>query len=208
MDGIYPDVGMSGAISARTPFDQLFAPQVRYTCIAVESINALVTNGESPYEKIYKNTGASLEDYNKALEIDDKIITFQAIRGDVVKIPAKFLISMPDANGIKYSMIMLGVNLSAIPDALDLTPLKQEISDLVTQALGGPCEVKEMVYGATTLLTHVQHRAVQTGRNEKMQSSASSVRLVRELKGINEGLMKKIEMLENYIKTNTGIAVK
>jgi hypothetical protein len=208
MDGLYPDVGMSGAITAKEPFDKLFTKQARYECIAVESINALVSNGEAPYEWVYRAVGASYEDYTAALAVDDKIITFQAVHGDVVKIPAKFLISMPDANGVKYSMVMLGVNLSAIPEELDLTSLKEEISDLVMQSVGVPCEVKEMVYGATSLLTHVQHRAVQSGRTERMATSASSRRLAKELSLVNEGLKQKVKMLEDYIRTNTGIPIR
>lgn len=208
MDGLYPDVGMSGAITAQEPFDKLFAKQARYECIAVESINALVTNGEAPYDHVYKAVGATYDDYVAALATDDKIITFQAVHGDVVKIPAKFLVNMPDANGIKYSMVMLGVNLSAIPEDLDLDSLKEEISDLIMQSLGVPCDVKEMVYGATTLLTHAQHRAVQSGRTEKMATSSSSRRLAKELSLSNEGLKQKVAMLEEYIRQNSGIPVR
>jgi hypothetical protein len=199
MADIYPEVGMAGALQARAPFDTIIKTQVRYTCISVESLRGVVALGEDPFGSIYSSHGLTSEDYTRDLADDVKIITLQAITGEIVKIPHNYLITLPDPAGVLYSMVMLGVNLSAIPDGLDLTVLKDEISQLVLEQLGVNSTIKEIVYGASTLIPTSKHRAVNATRLLRIRDNQSSRAKVKQLTQINQDLRERIGILEDYI---------
>jgi hypothetical protein len=200
MDGLYPEVGMAGSYKASSPFDTLITSQVRYDCLAVESLQGLVARGEDPYADIYAPRGITLEQYGRELGDNVRIITLQSFKGELLRIPHPYLLNLPDASGVRYTMVMLGVNLSATPDGLDLSILKRDIAELVLDRIGVQSDIREVVYGPVTLLTHQQHKAVQSTRKQRTALASSNLQRARILEKHNTLLKQRLEILERYIE--------
>ena len=164
MQDLYPEVGIAGMLEVDPPYDTVVISQVMYECIAVETLRSLLANGETPFEDYYQPYGVSGQRFEADLDNNTVIVTLQAVEGDIVTIPNSFIRSLPDANGIRYAMTMLGVSLSAMPADLNLDAIKESIREIVLDQMGLETEIQEIVYGPITLLTHEQHKAVEAKR--------------------------------------------
>lgn len=201
MEDVYPSVGMAGAFVCAPPFNNLINPQLRYECVAVEFLRGLVAEGQDPLEDIYIKYSLGIGQYQTDLERDIKILTLQAASGDIFKIPNSFILSLPDPNGVRYSLVMLGISLSAIPESVDLELIKNEVKELIFNRIGVRSEVKEMVYGASTLLTQSEHASIEAARLNNITNNNSNLKRVQELTLTVERLTQRLQMLESYIES-------
>lgn len=202
MQYLYPEVGLSGAIRVATPFETVVIPQVLYECIAVQSLQGLLADGEDPFNDYYEPMGVDEQRFQDDVAIGAKIVTLRSTDGEIVRLPNSFILNLPDANGVRYTMTMLGVNLTALPEDYDLETLKADISDLVMSRIGLPCEVREMVYSSVSLLTPFQHESVKSFRQDKVKNGDSNLKRYLDLKTSFEALQEKTKRLETYIESN------
>lgn len=202
MTNILPSVGMSGSFAATTPFDIKINEQILYECTSVETIGALVASGQDPLNDIYILNGLTQENYDTALANNTNIVTLTASTGELVVIPGNYILGLPDANGIKYSNIMLGISLSALPDTFDLNPLMTEVADLVLARIGVASEVRAISFGTSNLLTQTQAAAVEAARQVKVSNNVSNLSRAEDLSNQVSALLLKVSVLEQYIKAN------
>ena len=195
-------VGMKGTVIAAAPFDTQISPRQIHTCIGVETIDGLIAKGFEPYEDIYEPNGIDEDQFNLDSASGVRIITFQAATGEVIAVPELYIESIPDANGVPYRCIMLGISLSAIPDDLDLTDLKTEVGDLIFNHLGVRSEIKEVTYGEPVILSVTEHDAVEAARVNNVTNNVSSRLRANQLQSTVDSLTLKVQMLEQYIKDN------
>jgi hypothetical protein len=200
MSNIIPSVGMKGNFSATAPFSAMLNPQLMYQCIAVESINALIARGKNPIAEVYEVNGLGNTVWQIATINDYQIITLRASSGVLVNIPENYLLGLPDANGIKYSCMMLGISLSALPDSFDLSTVKQEVSDLIFARLGVRSEIKTMMYGTSNILSQTEASSVESARVANITNNNSNLSRVNMLVNQNAALLAKVAVLENYAK--------
>lgn len=198
---VVPFVGMAGRYSLKAPYTALVNPNVEYTCTGVISLVGAIAQGSDPWEEVYLPNGATEAAYALDKEKNHCLVTLQSGLGDVVVVPNSALMALPNADGIRYVNVMLGVSLSAIPEELDLTSLKVDVSDLVFHRLGVRSTVYPAVFGATALIDHDQHKAIEAARLVNIQSNLSTLTENEMLKVQNTALVAKVAMLEGYIKT-------
>ena len=127
---------MGGSFTVKPPFDSVVYSQVFYRVIAIESIRGLISRSFAVKEEIYDANGIPEEYYLGDLESDVAVLTLQNSAEDNVLIPMSFVLTVPQADGVIYSSIMLGVTLGAMPVNQDLTRVKGMITDLVLSELG------------------------------------------------------------------------
>lgn len=197
---IHITVGMKGTIIATAPFDTVIDSRQIHECIGVETINGLIAKGSEPFEDIYEKYDISESQFNADADAGVRIITFQSSIGEIITIPELYIESIPDANGVPYRCAMLGIALSAIPDDFDLTELKTEVSDLIFDYIGVRSEIKEVVFGEPSVLTRVEHIAVEAARVANVRDNESSRSIARRLQDTVNAQAAKIAMLEQYIK--------
>lgn len=190
---------MKGTIEVRAPFDSLIDPTAFYECITLETLASLVSNGETPYETYYEPVGATEQDLNDDLRAGAKLVTFQSMNGIIVTIPSTYIVSIPDANGVIYHTMMLGVALSVIPQTQDLSSIKQDISNLIESRLGVQCRIEEVVYGPPTLIAQSIHNELQQVRQSKINLSSSDAAKVIEYKQTIDQMRHQIKLLEEYV---------
>jgi len=200
LSDVYPTVGLAGSFIVDAPFNTLINPQLRYECVAVQSIKGLVAKGEDPLEDIYIKRSLGIGKYNIDFADNVMILTLQAATGDLLRIPSSFVLSLPDPNGIPYVCKMLGISLSAIPMTLDLDIIKQELSDMIFNTIGIRSEIKEVRYGASTLLSQTEHASIESARRNNITNNDSNARRVNELNEIILRQSQRLAMLENYIE--------
>jgi hypothetical protein len=195
-------VGMKGVVIATAPFDVVINPRLIQQCIAVKTINGLLAEGFEPYTDIYERFGISEDQFNIDADSNVRIITFQDATGEINYVPEIYIQSLPDANGVPYRCVMLGISLSAIPDNMDVSDLKTELSDIIFNYLGVRSEVKEVVYGEPSILSQEEHAAVEQARVTNITNNVSSRLRVSQLESTTADLYQKIQVLETFIKDN------
>lgn len=195
-------VGMKGTVIAVAPFDTIINPRLIHQCIGVETINGMIAKGDDPYADVYEPNGISEDQFNTDSDAGVRIITWQSSLGEIIAVPEVYIDSIPDANGVPYRCAMLGISLSAIPDDMDITDLKTEISDMIFNYLGVRSEIKEVMYGEPSILTAEEHAAVEQARVANITNNVSSRLRVEQLTTMVNDMTLKIQQLEDFIKNN------
>jgi hypothetical protein len=198
---IVPTVGMSGLYSLKAPYTALCNPSVEYTCTGVLSISGALAQGQEPLEDVYLAQGGSEEEYAADEALDHCIITLQAGAGELVTVPNSALIRLPDADGVRYTGLMLGISLSAVPVELDLSALKERLSDVVFDQLGVRSTVYEAITSSPTVVSHERHRDIEAARVANVSIHLSPLTEIDQLRMQNTALVAKVAVLEGYIKT-------
>jgi hypothetical protein len=193
---------MKGVVISTAPFDTVINPRLIHECIGVETINGLLAKGMEPFADIYEPNSIDEDTFNTHADSNVRIITFQSATGEIHSIPELYVEALPDANGVPYRCIMLGISLSAIPDDMDITDLKTEVGDMIFDYLGVRSEIKEVAYGEPSILTQDEHAAVELARVANVTNNVSSRLKVVQLTATVDELTQKIQVLEDYIKAN------
>lgn len=199
---ITPYVGMTGLYSLKQPYTALIDSTIEYTCISVINISGYIAQGGDALKDIYLANGDTEANYNVDALANKCIITLQSGKGNIVTIPNSALNKLPNADGVNYSSIMLGVTLSIIPDYLDLTPIKDQIKDLIFKNLGVRSNVISAIMGGSITIPHVKHDLIENARLVNVSNSKNPLIDNEDLKIQNQALLNKIQLLENFIKTN------
>lgn len=195
-------VGMKGTVLATAPFDTLINPRQIYQCIGVETIDGLIAKGQEPYADVYEPNGIDEDQFNLDSDAGVRIITFQGGTGQLVSIPELYIDSLPDANGVPYRCVMLGISLSAIPNEMDITDLKTELGDLIYNYLGVRSTIKELAYGDPAIFSIAEHDAIEAARQNNITNNVSSRLRVTQLQTMLQDMTLKVQALEQYIKDN------
>lgn len=203
MQGIYPEVGIRGSVEMDAPYDKVIVPGIEYTCIAVESIPGLLLGNTPVYAAYYAKYGGAAEAYERDVATHNKIVAFRAREGDIISVPNSYIRSLPNANGVPYQTLMLGLALSAVPDTQDLKPVIEEIRQLILARIGVESTPNLVTYGPSILLTADKHRAMQSFRNDKAKNKYSYLLQYERAVEENRELQARIDMLEKFILANT-----
>lgn len=194
-------IGLSGRYDLAAPFNTLINNQLSYTCVAIESIASLQIKGGDPFTDIYIPVGLSLQRFNYDDELGIPLYTLQSKNGEVLVIPGLNIIKLPDVNGIRYSNVMLGISLSALPDQQDLSSIKTEISDLIFNRVGVRSEVKSIVFGSSSIVSQQKHTSLEIARKENVTNNKSNLSTLTDLRNQNSELLDRIQSLEKYISS-------
>lgn len=198
---IVPYIGMTGLYALKAPYTSLIDESIEYTCIAVNTISSMLSDGLNPLADIYLANGDTQGNYDLDEENNRTIITLQSGVGGVIVIPNSALMLLPNSDGINYTSVVLGVSLSVIPDTLDLTDLKQNIGDLVFNKLGVRNTVFSTVMGGSIVVNHTRHAAIEAARLSNISSGSNALLNNIILQQTNADLVLKIQKLELFIKT-------
>jgi hypothetical protein len=199
---VTPYVGMTGLWSLKTPYNNLIDTKVEYTCISVNNISGMIAQGLDPKKDIYIANGDTEANYLLDQQKNRCIIQLQSGTGVIVTVPNSALNKLPTADGVNYVSLVLGMSLSIIPDSLDLTSLKNKMSDLVLKEIGVKSTVFQSIMGGSIVLDHTKHKQIETARRAIVANNTNTLLQNEQLKEQVLFLSNKVTMLENYIKSN------
>lgn len=200
MADMLPMLGAKGIYKLKTPFDKDLLANVMYTCIAIRQLRDITAAGGDPFTDYYA-TPHSIDSsvYNADVANGVSIISLQAEDNSIVYVPSSFLASYPDAGGVPYRVMLLSINLGAIPDALDLSPIIQKITDDVKDIVGVQSTVRAVAASNTTLLDTATAQNTEAARQANITNSTTDFSKLQQVTAQRDAALQKVQELQNYI---------
>jgi hypothetical protein len=130
-----PAVGDKGTFKFSEPFNKLIRPEQILTVTAIRTIKNIYDNGENPLATIYQLVGLTESDFNYDLANNVLIVEFKT-GNNYFSVPSNRILSLPNSNGVLYCQKVIAVPLGDIPSDHNLTPLINDIKDLVLEITG------------------------------------------------------------------------
>lgn len=197
---ILPEVHSSGLWKLKTPFNNLLAPDVWYTCIAVRKIEDFVSRGIDPYEEFYrKQSSISKEDYQDHVLAGMCIITVRNAAGDIKSFPSTYLESFPAGGGVPYHSLALVIELGALPVEKDLTTLMTRVQTVVKEEIGVQETAKLVNLAPKQLIDRETHKRYEAARTGIVKQPNTLQSRVLSAEAENAKLRKQITELEKYV---------
>ena len=194
-----PSLGMTGRWSLNAPYASLVMATMQYRCTGILSLQGAVANGADPLNSVYLANKDTQANYEQDLANGDYLITISSGPGDVVTFPRSAMTSLPDSDGELYHNVMLGISLSAIPDSLNLDPIKQQVQALVLSVLGVKSTVYAATIGGATLLTTTDAAALEAARQMQITSPESLAYQNQQHQATITSLQQQVQILSDYI---------
>jgi hypothetical protein len=196
-----PNIGASGLWSLVTPFDQLLLPDVAYSCVAVRLLADIIASGGDPFTLYYEPQNLAQTDYQNDVAAGAAIVSLQATGGNWVHVPSTYISQMPNANNIPYRGIVLGVNLGALPDSLDLSYLKSQVSAVVQDTIGVvPAAVTSLAVTPKTLISPAEDASITASRQALMAANGTPTAQLIAARAQIATLQQQIAALSQFIQ--------
>lgn len=202
---LIPDIGASGIYTLSVPFNTVLTQNASYKCLAIRQLQDIVASGVDPFQAYYVSapTPISQDQYTADLANGVCIVSLQASSGAVVYVPSSFIASFPAKGGVPYTNLMMAVDLGAMPDYVDLTFLKQQITDLVQTTVGlTNVLIQTVTVSPTTNLSSADHALAEAARQANITNTvtpeAKVIALTQQLQTANQ----TIANLEAFIIAN------
>lgn len=196
---IVPELGAKGEYRLGAPFDKALMVQTPYVCAAVRSLEDFIANGEDPFESFYVTNGLTEEDYDRDLVSGVSIVSLQSEGGEWVYVPSSYILSYPGYNGIRYTAVVIGVSIGAVPDTLDLSGLTSQVKDLVYHTIGTEAEIKTVVVSQPALVERSDHEKLELIRKAKITIYKSKDAEIAELRTQVDSLAGKLKTVEQLL---------
>lgn len=161
---LIPPVGTSGIYKLAPPFSTLLQANMSYRCDAVRRIADFLEAGIDPFEEFYVPRGLSKAAYDQDLMNQVCIVSLVSAGGHWVYVPSTYVLSYPDINGVPYTVMVLGLELGALPNYRDLTGLKQALANLTRDTIGVTPTIREVAISAVQKLSQADHDALENAR--------------------------------------------
>lgn len=197
-----PPIGSSGIFKLTGPFNAVLQSQVSYTCDAVRKMSDILKLGIDPHREYYQPHGLTYQQYEDDLQRGECIVSLRSNGGHWVYVPTSYIASYPDANGIPYTALILGINIGAVPHYLDLSQVKQRIVDLVKETIGVTSTVTQVAISQTKNLPQADHNAVEAARLANITSTKTDRAMYLEMKAQRDELAQRLADLEAYVAAN------
>lgn len=203
--GLIPALYSSGLFVIQAPFDALLGGNnYRLRCVAVRGFEDVYAEGKDVFKDYYEPSG--LTNTVVAADQNDRvcIVTLESDTGLQFHIPSSYLGELPVGNTIPYSHVVLSISLSAIPDALDLTALKEQLETVTSDLIGVEPTVLE--HRAPTIdglaITPAAHATMETGRLAAIGTRDTVYSTNLKLMQLNNSLQQRLATLEDFIIAN------
>lgn len=194
-----PPIGSSGIFQLGSPYAALLQSQVTYTCDAVRKMSDIIKLGIDPHTQYYLPHSLDRTVYETDLQNGESIVSLRSNGGHWVYVPTSYVLSYPNANGIPYTALVLGINIGAVPNYLDLSAVKARIVDLVRETIGVSSTVTQVAISPTKSLPQTDHNAVEAARVANITATKTDRALMLEMKTQRDALLQRNQELEAYI---------
>lgn len=199
---LVPPVGTAGIYKLAPPFSTLLQANMSYRCDAIRRIADFVEVGVEPFEEYYLPYGLTQAQYDQDMANQVCIVSLVSASGHWVYVPSTYIIAYPDLNGVPYTVMVLGLELGAIPNYRDLSGLKSVLSELCRDTIGVVPSIKEVAISAVQKLSQSDHDALETGRQNLINNTQTDRSKVIALTAELAALRQQYRQLEDYVKTH------
>lgn len=204
MANLIPQIGATGKYQLLEPFDAQVKENAVYTCIAVRRLNDYVSIGRDPKALYYDANGLSDGIWERdSRDPDVCIVTLVSKAKQTIYVPTTYIASYPDLGGIPYTVRLLGINLGAIPDTMDLSNLITSIENLVKDTIGIESTAQTVAASETKIISQEDHETIEQAREDLITIDKTDRATVLELQATVQAQLTQIQELEQYIVEHT-----
>ncbi len=199
---LIPPVGTAGIYKLAEPFQSKLQPNMSYRCDAVRRISDFLEIGIDPYQEFYLANAISKETYDQDVVNQVCIVSLVSSGNHWLYVPSTYILAYPDLNGIPYTVMVLGLELGAIPGYKDLSALKQALANLTRDTIGVLPAVKEVAISATSKLSQADHDALEAARQQNITNTQTDRAKYLALQAQFAALQQQYNELEAFVRNN------
>lgn len=203
MANLIPQLGATGIYTLIDPFDAQIRSGVTYTCVGVRRLTDFVTIGRDPKTLYYDANELDESIWERdSNDPETCIISLTSKSGQWIYVPSSFIASYPDIGGVPYTVRVLGINLGAIPDTLDLSNLLTNVQNLVKDTIGVDSVAKTVAASDTKIISKEDSDAIESARQDLITINQTDRARVLELETLVQTQKDQIEALQDYIENH------
>lgn len=193
-------IGDSGIFTLKEPFKALITPQTVYSVLSLRRISDVIASGGDPYKLYYAQLDISETDYQTDALANVCIVGLQSGVGSWVYVPESYIDEVPTVAGIKYTSVVIGVSLGAIPDDTNIEALAKGIGELAQASVGVIPTVKAVVMSQPAYLSHEKAARLEAARTAKIMIQETDFARANRLEAELHTANNIIANLEDIIK--------
>lgn len=197
MARLTPSLGTKGLFELRAPFE--LVPGVEYHVAAVRSLEEVRVLDTDPLTRIYLNNGLSKTDYESDRVAGASIVTLLAVNQAPVYVPDTYIVSFPSNDMVPYSRLVLTSNLGPLPTDFDTSLIEAKVKAALSDILGVEPPVRFGQLPFTGVITHDQHKALQTARAAAIKNRTTDHAKVLDYETLIFEQRERIQMLEQML---------
>lgn len=194
-----PAINTTGVFKLKEPYANLLPENQMYTCVAVRKIEELLSLGEFPYQKYYRDFSIDEATFEQDIVNQVCIVTVVAENGTMYNFPSSYLLSFPSPQGINYAVLGIGINVGSLPVDTDLSSVMTEIERIVSSKFGIKATAASLQLSQQTVISYDNHKSLLAARQAEIKKLAVHERdaptLLREIEKLNS----KIKFLEGRL---------
>lgn len=205
LNNLIPSINARGRFEALSPFTAVVDVNTYYEVSAIRTIDQMQSEKENLYEKMFKPTGMTPEDGQKALvvgkEIGAVVVCLVARNKPVVYVLSSYFKSFPTVDGVSYERMCIICDMGSVPPEFD-----KVLADSI-QHIGGYLETK---VGITPLIkigtvptigyvSSTQHEVNETTRKNKITNTDNDVSRVTKLEADLVRSQNEVAILEQKV---------
>lgn len=195
---LVPPIGASGIFQLSSPFAAALIAGVSYTCVAVRRLSEIVHLGFDPFETYYQPYGITRQVYNSQMQEEACIVALRSSGGIWLYVPSAYITAYPDAGGIQYTSLVLGVDIGPIPNHLNLSAIKTKIISDIRDYIGVNATVMTVAVSETSLVSQANHNAIEAARTLLIAGSDTDRSKYLQVLAQKNALQAKVTELEAY----------
>jgi hypothetical protein len=193
---------MKGLYTLKTPFDNDLLANIAYECIAIRKLSDIVAAGGDPQAEYYTPKELTDDDYAADVAAGACIVTLRADEAHLIYVPDTYISEQPELGGIPYTQVMLGIDLGPLPDAQDLSTLKDLLAEVVLANLGQEATVHAAVISLPLVMSDAQHASLEAARTAAKTEPKTTYAKLLEAQATIQELQDKLAILEQYFVDN------
>ncbi len=197
---VIPQIGAEGTFSLKSPFDTLITNNSTYTCVAVREFTDFQSNGIDVYDTFYSPYSLDKETYTTDSSNNVCIVSLYN-GGNWIYVPTSYILSSPGMNGVRYSCVLMGINLGAIPDTLDLTALEQVLIQDTLATVGIEPTVKQVIVSAPAIVNFDSANQFEAARKAKITRTQTDYSLMLQAQYAKNQAIAQLNAIQGYIAT-------
>lgn len=197
-----PPINVTGVYALSPPWNQDIVPNTPYTCIAIRKFADIIRKGEDPFALYYEPKGLQYSDYQRDSAAGECIVTLRSAGGQFIYVPTSYILSYPNQSGVPYAVMVLGVNLGAIPNNLDLSAIRSKIATVVHDVLGVTPTIQQAVISEVKNKSASDHAAIEAARQAQITERQTDYSKYLASQQTVQAQAQRIQELETYIRTH------
>lgn len=194
-----PSIGMTGVWTLKSPLESYLDPSIIYECKSIQYLKDMVDRKIDVYTEVYQLLGLTQADLDRDLSEDIYVVTLLG-DGDIwVHIPTSYIAVFPNANGIAYKQMTIGIGLPGLPHDTDYTSITAEMTELFTNMLGVTPVINLIPVGSQYLVTEEAHEMLMLDRRTLMEFKYTHRARIAQLEEENRLLTNLINKVKDSV---------